>query len=80
MMIYIWYIKISKSYKLGAVSSFKTLRNSEKIQEDFLLLYKFENNKSWLANKILNQLNSDQKDENTSVEENTFIGYTDSHK
>ncbi len=74
-MIYIWYNPELKTYQLGALSEFKTLRNTESDQEDFLLLYKFVKNKNWLAEKILGQLNSNQSEESNSIEENTFIWY-----
>ena len=78
-MIYIWYNPISKTYQLGALKNFKSLKNSENNQDEFLLLYKFEKNKSWLANKILRQLNAGKQEENNSLEENTFIGYVKTH-
>lgn len=74
-MIYIWYNPTLKTYQLGALKDFKSLRNREEDQKDFLLLYKFAKNKTWLASKILGQLNSNQNEENNSTEENTFIGY-----
>ncbi|MEL6559338.1 MAG: hypothetical protein AAFQ94_14200 [Bacteroidota bacterium] len=74
-MIYIWYNPISKSYQLGALKDFKTLRNAEKSQEDFLLLYKFDQDKSWLAQKILGQLNAQGSESNNTISDTTFIGY-----
>lgn len=74
-MIYIWYNPISKSYQLGALKDFKSIRKIEKSQEDFLLLYKFEKKKSWLAYKILHQLNAVRKEQNNTISDGMFIGY-----
>ena len=75
MMIYIWYNPISKSYQLGALKDFKKLRTDDRYQNDFPLLYKFEKQKSWLADKILSQLNAAQKEPNNSIGDHTFIDY-----
>jgi len=57
-MVYIWYSPEKQAYHLGDLKTFKMVKNKLHSNEELQLLYKFTEQKRWLANKILSQLNS----------------------
>lgn len=62
-MIYIWFNPVTDSYQLGSLHDVRAARNACKIKEDFILLYRFPEQKRWLADKIMKQLNISTSEE-----------------
>ena len=71
-MIYIWFNPVSDSYQLGSLRDLRVARDECVIKEDFILLYRFPEQKRWLADKIMKQLNVSTREKQRMNEENSF--------
>ena len=71
-MIYIWFNSVNDSYQLGSLHDVRVARDSCRIKEDFILLYRFPEHKRWLADKIMKQLNLSTTEAQNLSEEHSY--------